>query len=256
MKKTPSLVKTPKRSVSMVSTMTRPIIEQKQYERAVSPTSSFSSSILARGMSETMTPQKMYHQSRPNPSQEQSNNLIPKTNRRRAIDFSRRRTVGGPAEQINNNKENVPMPRQQQTYQFAPSTSTNIATRKYFFHPNPSMKNEDLLMNSYGLTVLQQQQPQQPIRQRHSISSGVTMTSQAPDKSSIRSSQKPLSRRTSMNVKQPQQTLESLDDLLCDREVESYFYPNRRQQSPTSLPQHIYITLETTPNYYQLPPPP
>jgi hypothetical protein len=238
MKKTPSNIRTPKRSTSMVSTMTRPIIEKKQYERTISsPTSSFSSSILTKGMFERMTPQKTYHQSRTNLPEDQINILLPKTNRRRAIDFSRRRTVGGLTEPIPNNKENIPVNRRQQIYQFSPSTSTNIATKKYYFHSNIPEKNEDLLMNSYGLTLLQQRQ--------------TALISHVPENFPL---PKQLNHRSSIQLTPQQPTSDSLDDLLCDREVESYFYPNK-QQTPTSIPQHFYINFETAPKNYYHPPP-
>ncbi len=244
MKKTPMNSRTPRRSTSMVSTMSRPIIERK----TVSPTSSFSSSILTRGMSETMTPQKTYHLSRTNLNEEQTNILVPKSNRRRAIDFTRRRTVAGPTEPINinnNNKENLPINRRQQIYRFSPSTSTNQLTKKYYFHSNqPPVKNEDMLMNSYGLTLLQQQQ-----QKRQSVSASVIIPHTSENVPPIRSPLK-------QSIRRPQEyTSDSLDDLLCDREVESYFYPNRRQ-SPISHLQHIYINLEPTPHHYQPPPPP
>ncbi|CAF4355018.1 unnamed protein product, partial [Adineta steineri] len=137
MKKTSSTNKTPKRSSSMVATMTRPIIERKQYEKSISPTFSFSSSILARGMTESLTPQTIYHQSRTNLTDEQTNKILPKSNRRRTIDFSRRRTVDSQIDQMNNNKENLPNSHNQQIYQFSPSTSNNLVTKKYYFHSNP-----------------------------------------------------------------------------------------------------------------------
>jgi hypothetical protein len=233
----------------MVSTMTRPIIEQRHYERTLnSPTASFASSILTKGMSERMTPQTSYHQSRTNLTEDQINILLPKSNRRRAIDFSRRKTVAGITEPINNNKENIPVNRRQQIYQFSPSTS-----KKYYFHSNAPVKNEDILMNSYGLTLLQQQQPQQPIQQRQTVSA-LIMMSQVPE---LRSVQKQPNHRSSIHlIQQPLQqcTSDSLDDLLCDREVESYFYPNK-QQSPVSFPQHVYMNLETPPKNYYRPPP-
>ncbi|CAF3413689.1 unnamed protein product [Rotaria sp. Silwood1] len=259
MKKISSSIKTPKRSTSLVATLNRPVIEKKQYERAVSPTASFTSSILTKGMFERMTPQKPSHQSRTNLTDEQTTNLLVKPNRRRAIDFSRRRTVASLTEQHyinnhnnnnNNDKENVPINHRQQIYRFSPSTSTNIPTKKYYFHPKPSVKNEDILMNSYGLTLLQQQQP---IQQRQSLSS-IVMTPKIPDNSSINSLHKQQNRRSSIQLPQQQYSSDSLDDLLCDREVESYFYPHRRQ-SPTSIPQHVYINLETPSNYYPPPPP-
>ncbi|CAF0997065.1 unnamed protein product [Rotaria sordida] len=255
MKKTSSTVKTPKRSTSLVSTLNRPVIEQKQYERAVSPTASFTSSILTKGMFERMTPQRTSHQSHTNLPDEQTTNLLTKSNRRRVIDFSRRRTVATSTEQNNNNnnnndKENIPINRRQQIYRFSPSTSNNITTKKYYFHPKPSVKNEDMLMNSYGLTLLQQQQP---IQQRQSLSSTM-ITSKIPDNSLINLLHKQQNHRSSIHLPQQQYTSDSLDDLLCDREVESYFYPQRRQ-SPTSIPQHIYVNLDTPSNYYPPPPP-
>jgi hypothetical protein len=244
MKKTSSTNKTPKRSTSMVATMTRPIIEQKHYEKAISPTYSFSSSILGKGMTERMTPQTIYHQSRTNLPEEQTNILLPKSNRRRAIDFVRRRTVGVPNEQINNNKENLPINHRQQIYRFSPPTSTNIVTKKYYFHSKPPVKNEDILMNSYGLTILQQQ--------RQSLSAAVKKP-QISDISSIRLPQKQLNLRPTIHLKQQEYTSDLMDDILCDREVESYFYPSRRQ-SPPSLPPHVYKNLGISSNYYQPPP--
>ncbi|CAF3309793.1 unnamed protein product [Rotaria socialis] len=269
MKKNLSSIRMPRRSTSLVATLNRPVIEQKQYERSVSPAASFTSSILTKGMSERMTPQKTHYYSRTNLTEEPTQNLVIQSNRRRLIDFSRRRTVGGPNEHnttntvtstYSNNKENVPINRRpQQIYRFSPSTSTIIATKKYFFHSKPSqIKNEDMLMNSYGLTLMQQQQQQQQqqkpqLQQRHSISS-VVMTPKMPDNSSIYLSQKQQNRRSSIHLLQQQYTSDSLDDLLCDREVESYFYPNRRQ-SPTFIPRHTYINLESPSSHYSPPPP-
>ena len=248
MKKTSTNNRTPRRSSSLVSTISRPIIESKQTDRSVSPSSSFSSSILIRGMSENLTPQKSsYHLSRvtlndepldhhPPPQQQSSS----KSNRRRAIDFNRRRTVAGPTESVHQNKENLPQPRRQHIYRFSPSTSNNQQGKKYFFHSN---SNEDMLMNSYGLTLLQPQQ-QQPLvtPRRQSVTASITLL----PSTEVNHHVAPLPRRTSSIQLTPS---DPLDDLLCDREVESYFYPNRRQTSPPS--QHVYINLEPSPNYYQ-----
>ena len=232
-KSLPSTTRTPKRSTSMVSTMIRPVIEMRQYARAVSPTPSFSSSILARGMSEAVSPQKSSYQLQPMAWQE-------KSNRRRAIDFARRRTVADPAEQTNsNNKENVPSQPSTQLYRFASSTSAVQMPKTYFFHSNPPLKNDDMSVSLYGST---------PLQQRHSVST-VVMTSRAPAHASLRFSHKPLNRRPSVQSKSSRQPSESLDDLLCDREVESYFYPHRQSPS-TSFPQHVYVNLETPPNHY------
>ena len=211
MKKTSMNNRTPRRSTSLVSTMSRPMIESK----STSPNSSFSSSILIRGMSENVSPPKSYHLSRVNLHDEQNHqhSSPSKSNRRRAIDFNRRRTVAGANESIQqNNKENLPQSRRQQIYRFSPSTSNNIETKKYFFH---STKNEDMLMNSYGLTLLQPSTP----RRRQSVTANIT------------ESYRPLI------------PSDPLDDLLCDREVESYFYPPRSSQ-------HIYINLQPSPNIY------
>jgi hypothetical protein len=248
MKKAPSNIKPPKRSSSLVSRVTRPIIEQ-QSQRAISPTSSFSSSILTKGMSERITT------SPPLPPQKSDDHPI-KSNRRRIIDFSRRRTVAGTSEQ-NSNKENFSIKNQQKSpsdiYRFSPSSSNNkveihppskhTVTKKYYFHSNPSKTNEDLLNNSYGLTLLkqqqQQEQQQQPLQQRHSVAA-VLMISQVPNNISSQN------HRTSI---QQHHTLDSLEDLLCDREVESYFYP----ASTPSQSEHVYMNLENSSDYFQSP---
>ena len=249
MKKAPSNIKPPKRSSSLVSRVTRPIIEQKS-KRAISPTPSFSSSILTKGMSERMTPSS-------SPLQRTDDQNPLKSNRRRIIDFSRRRTVAGTNAQ-NSNKENISIKHQEKSpqdiYQFSPSLSLNnkveihipptkhTITKKYYFHPKPSQTNEDLLNNSYGLTLLkQQQQPPPPLQHRHSVAT-VLMISQVPTNISSQN------HRTSI---QQHHTLDSLDDLLCDREVESYFYP-------TSTPfqsEHVYMNLENPSEYLQSPSP-
>ncbi|UJR21196.1 hypothetical protein I4U23_024294 [Adineta vaga] len=240
MKKLSSNSKAPKRSTSLVATLTRPFIERKQYEKSISPTLSFSSSILTRGMTEQMTPQINNYQSRTNPLEEQSKTLVPKSNRRRAIDFSRRRTVGGPTDQLATNKENLP---NQQIYRFSPTASTNIVTKKYYFHPTTPAKNEDILMNSYGLTILQ------PQRQS---SAPTTKKPQISQTTSLRTPPKSFTYRSSIRIPQQDFISESLEDILCDREVESYFYPNRYQPS-ISIPQHIYINLGNSTNHYQPP---
>jgi hypothetical protein len=233
MKKTPASIKPPKRSSSLVTRITRPIIEQKS-QRAISPASSFSSSILTKGMSETMTPPS-------SSSSRKTTNHSSKSNRRRTIDFSRRQTGTNPNDQ-HSNKENL----SKNIYQFSPLSSNiktetpnplskHIVTKKYYFHSNPTKTNEDLLNNSYGLTLLNHQQ--QPHQSRHSTAT-VLMISQVPNHNSL---QKPFTPRTSI----PQQpTFDSLDDLLCDREVESYFYPT------SSDSEHIYMNLENASDSY------
>ena len=246
--RTPSMNnRTPKRSTSLVSTLIRPVIDRRTYDRSVSPASSFSSSILVRGMSEAMTPQKLSPQSRSSVSQE-------KSNRRRMIDFTRRRTVAGPTEPISNNKENLPVPSRTSSYRYsaaatATTSNNDQVSKKYFFHPTPSKRMEENLPNTYGST-----------HSRHSISS-VYLLSHAPgalpppppppvqpsSSSSFHSLTRGLRRRSSLHVTPSHPTSpESLDDLLCDREVESYFYP-----SPTTHREHIYINIPTPPNHYQ-----
>lgn len=241
MKQTPTNIKPPKRSSSLVTRITRPIIEQ-QLQQTISPSSSFSSSILTKGMSERLTP---------SPSTPRKiDNHSSKSNRRRTIDFSRRRTIIDTNEH-KSNKENLSIKHQEKSsqgaYQFAPSLSTNkteihlpsskqISTKKYYFHSNSIEKDEDLLNNSYGLTLLNQQQTA-PLQQRHSVGA-VLMISQVPNHIS---SQKQLNSRASLQ----QHTLGSLDDLLCDREVESYFYPT---SSPS---EHIYMNLENSSDVYE-----
>jgi hypothetical protein len=175
--------------------------------------------------------------------------LLSKSNRRRTIDFSRRRTIDGTNEH-KSNKENISIKNHEKSsndiYQFPNSSSTNkieillpsskhIATKKYYFHSHPIKSNEDLLNNSYGLTILNQQQQQQQQHQpRHSATTTVLMMSQVPSQiSSAKQSYTP--RITRKQQPHEQQTLESLDDVLCDREVESYFYPTS---------EHIYMNVE------------
>lgn len=228
MKKTSMNNRTPRRSTSLVSTISRPMIQSKPIiEKSISPSSSFSSSILIRGMSENVSPPKSYHLSRVNLHDEQNHQQVSptKSNRRRAIDFNRRRTVAGTNESIpQNNKENLPQSRRQQIYRFSPSTSNNSQTKKYFFHSNSSTKNDDMLMNSYGLTLLQPSSFSTPRRQ--SVTANITLVS-------------PIQ----INPSRPLISSDPLDDLLCDREVESYFYPPRSSQ-------HIYINLQPSPNGY------
>lgn len=239
MKRTPSVNRTPRRSTSMVSTLIRPFIERKQHERSVSPASSFSSSILARGMSEAMTPQKTVYPSRAMPVEENNN-------RRRAIDFSRRRTVAGPIEPMHHDKENLPVQRRQHTYRASPLVSNDSGARKYFFHSNTMKSPDDAPVNSYGFPFVQP-----PVQPRHSVST-VVMMSQTPSSISTRPSQKPVNRRASIQLTPSHRpTPESLDDMLCDREVESYFYPSRDLSDSSSFPQHVYINLQTPPNHYQ-----
>ncbi|CAF3474864.1 unnamed protein product [Rotaria sordida] len=228
-----------------VTRLTRPIIEQ-QSQRTISPASSFSSSILTKGMSERITPTQ-------SSKQQKSDNQSSKSHRHRSIDYSRRRTIASTNEH-HSNKENLPIKHSEKfskdVYRFSPLSSKNeveirrpsskhIVTKQYYFHSHPTETNEDLLNNSYGLTLLKQQkqQQQQPAKQRHSVAT-VLMISQVPNHIS---SQKQLNHRT---VLQQEHTLDSLDDLLCDREVESYFYP-------TSQSDHIYMNLENSSDSYQ-----
>ncbi|CAF0738362.1 unnamed protein product [Rotaria sordida] len=245
MKNTRTNIRPPKRSSSLVTRLTRPIIEQ-QSQRTISPASSFSSSILTKGMSERITPTQ-------SSKQQKSDNQSSKSHRHRSIDYSRRRTIASTNEH-HSNKENLPIKHSEKfskdVYRFSPLSSKNeveirrpsskhIVTKQYYFHSHPTETNEDLLNNSYGLTLLKQQkqQQQQPAKQRHSVAT-VLMISQVPNHIS---SQKQLNHRT---VLQQEHTLDSLDDLLCDREVESYFYP-------TSQSDHIYMNLENSSDSYQ-----
>ena len=234
MKQTPTNIKPPKRSSSMVTKQTRPIIEQQHSQRSSSPTLSFSSSILTKGMSERITP-----------SSQKSDEAQTKANRRRAIDFTRRRTVEGTGER-NTDKENLHVKHQskpvQDAYRFTPSSSNHqmeiqptaakhTITKKYYFH---SPANEDLLNNSYGLTLLQQQQqPQKTLQQRHSVAA-VLMISQLPKKI------------IAVPAPPPVPVPDSLDDLLCDREVESYFYP----VTSSLHSDHVYMNVANPPNQY------
>ncbi|CAF3786176.1 unnamed protein product [Adineta steineri] len=244
MKKTPTNIKPPKRSSSLVTRITRPIIEQ-QVQHSISPSSSFASSILTKGMTERMTPSP----TTPRKTESQSS----KSNRRRTIDFSRRRSVVDTTNRQKSNKENLPMKQQEKSlqgvYQFSPSSSNNkienhapsskhVSTKKYFFHSNSTKTpDEDLLNNSYGLTLLSQQQQQPtPLQQRHSVAA-VLMLSQVPNHISLQ-------KQSNSRVPNHQYTVDSLDDLLCDREVESYFYPT---SSPS---EHIYMNLENSCDSY------
>jgi len=175
--------KTPKRSTSLVSTLSRPVIEK----RTISPTPSFSSSILMQGMSENLS-----HLSSRTSIIDTNEQSTSNHHRRRLIDFSRRRTITGFNDQTNN-KEN-----------------RFVNSQKYYFHRNSN----DLLMNSYGLQLLdREQQPK--------VYSSKIITHIQPKKF-VPHNYSP----------------DALDDLLCDREVESYFYPSKSQ--------HVYINLQTS----------
>ena len=256
MKKTATTVKATKRSSSLFTKLTRPLVEQKQQGQATtprtsSPSLSFSSSILLKGMSERITPPS------PNKDKHQS-----RSNRRRAIDFSRRRTDA--PHEPNSDKENQRHSSKpkltQDIYRFSSTdepvnmqrsrSKHTVEEKKYYFH---SQTNEDLLNNSYGLTLLREQK-QKPRQQRHSVAS-LLSTSQNPTK--ISSYQSVLNQSASIQTAMaaaevlpaPGQTLDSMDDLLCDREVESYFYP-----LPSSLePDHIYMNLDTPLQHYRPP---
>ena len=213
-------------------------------ERTNSSTSSFGSSILTRGMSEHVTPP--------------TSNDKSKSNHRRTIDFSRRRTLASTTEK-NSNKENVsskasidnpyrfPSSSSKPPNELQPTVPKHKVTKEYYFH---SQGSEDLLNNSYGLTLLQQQQKQQqpshiprPLQPRHSVEA-VLMISQLPKISSF---QQPAV-ATPMVSPSTGPALDSLEDLLCDREVESYFYP---VSSSSFQSEHIYMNLSTPVDQYQ-----
>ncbi|UJR28288.1 hypothetical protein I4U23_009536 [Adineta vaga] len=245
LQQTPPNIKPPKRSSSLVARIARPSVEN-QTQKSLSPSSSFSSSILAKGMTERMTPSPTVLQ--------KTDKHSSRSNRRRTIDVSRRQSTIE-LDGFKSNKENQSLKHSdkplQGIYQFPSFSSSNntgisfpstkhIVTKKYYFHSNPTKTtDDDLLNNSYGLTLLNQQQQQQQQQQpRHSVGA-VLMISQVPNQIS---SQKPIHHRTSI----PQQTYDSLDDLLCDREVESYFYPI--SSSPSD---HMYMNLENSSDSYQ-----
>ena len=232
MKKNSIKIQPPKRSSSLVTRFTRPIFEQ-QSQKTLSTSSSFSSSILMRGMSERITPTP------PSQSQKSANHSL-KSARRRAMDVPRQSTATHIHKERSTTKENLSRRRHEplvdEIYQFPNYSSSNkveihippseqlIPTKKYYFHSNPIRAKEDLLNNSYGLTLLHQQA-------RHSNTTTALMISQVPNQVSSRRPSR--TSRTSDKLQQQQQLLlqqaqytqESLDDLLCDREVESYFYP-------------------------------
>ncbi|CAF1604424.1 unnamed protein product [Rotaria magnacalcarata] len=242
MKNTRANIRPPKRSSSLVARITQPIIEQ-QFQKTISPASSFSSSILTRGMSERIT--------LPSSPTEKTDKHSSKSNRHRPVDFSRRCTIASTNEH-NSNKENSSTKYQDQypqdIYRFSPVLSKNkveiripsskpVVTKQYYFHSNSTDTNEDLLNNSYGLTLLKQQKqptPPQPVQPRHSVGT-VLMISQVPNHIS---SEKQYDPRTYL---QQDYSLDSLDDILCDREVESYFYP-------TSPLDHLYMNFENSTN--------
>jgi hypothetical protein len=226
MKSTSTTIKPPKRSSSLVTKLTRTIFEQPlaQSQRSTSPSSSFSSSILTRGMSERMT----------SPIVKSNEHSSKKSNHRRTIDFSRRRTITGTSEQMAN-KENLSgkqstgkssekphrsMPTSSEyQVEIQPSSSKHRTTNKYYFHSHTS---EDLLNNSYGLTLLKQQQQAQPeqqplLQQRHSVAARLILSQIPKDRV--------FSQQSSTICSSLEPTIDSWDDLLCDREVESYFYP-------------------------------
>ncbi|CAM2711273.1 unnamed protein product [Rotaria socialis] len=242
MKNTRANIRPPKRSSSLVARITQPIIEQ-QFQKTISPASSFSSSILTRGMSERATP--------PSSPTEKTDKHSSKSNRQRPVDFSRRRTIASTNEH-NSNKENSSTKYQHQypqdIYRFSPVSSKNkveiripsskpVVAKEYYFHSDSTDTNEDLLNNSYGLTLLKQQKqptPPQPVQPRHSVAT-VLMISQVPNHIL---SEKQYNPRAYL---QQDYSLDSLDDILCDREVESYFYP-------TSQSDHLYMNFENSTN--------
>ena len=115
-------------------------------------------------------------------------------NRRRAIDFSRRRTVAGPIEPMHHDKENLPVQRRQHTYRASPLVSNDSGARKYFFHSNTTKRPDDVPINSHGFAFVQP-----PVQPRHSVST-VIMMSQTPSSISTRPSQKPVNRRASIQL--------------------------------------------------------
>lgn len=188
------------------------------------------------------------------------------THQRRPIDYSRRKTLATTTNERQANKENLSsklttenlyrfastntksesqtQPEQQQTQKTA--VAKHKVTKEYYFHSQPS---EDLLNNSYGLTLLQQQQQQQqkpvpkPLQPRHSVEA-VLMISQLPKVSSYLPAQ-PVMTRSPAPPLGP--TMDSYEDLLCDREVESYFYP----VSSSYPSEHVYMNLSTLADPYQ-----
>ena len=238
MKKNSINIRPPKRSSSLVTRFTRPILEQ-QIPKPLSTSSSFTSSVLMRGMSETMTPPSIRSQKTSNPSSKFSG-------RRRTAQNMPRKSTGLSINDEKSIKENLSGRQYEQfaddIYQFPTYSSNNkvevqippsgksISTKKYYFHSNPIRAKEDLLNNSYGLTLLHHQP-------RHSTTTTALMISQVPNQVS---SHKPsLTPRTSAKIQQQQEhTRESLDDLLCDREVESYFYPTSSQS------EHVYVNIK------------
>ena len=248
-------IKPPRRSSSLVTKITRPILEQQHstpsgtsVDRTNSSTSSFSSSILTRGMTERLTT--------PTPPVDKSKSTT--HHQRRSIDFSRRKILAMTnTNERQANKENVSSKSTgDPLYRFAstdakseqsaqkPAVANHKVTKEYYFHSQPT---EDLLNNSYGLTLLQQQQ-QQPkqiptaLQPRHSVEA-VLMISQLPKISSYHQPAQPLTQSLPPPIGP---TLESYEDLLCDREVESYFYP-----VPSSFQsEHIYMNLSTPADPY------
>lgn len=242
MRKNSINIQPPKRSSSLVTRFTRPILEQ-QIPKTLSTSSSFSSSILMRGMSESMTPPSMRSQRTSNPSSKSSGS----GGRRRTAEHLPRKSTGVNVNDEKSMKENHCGRKYEQfaddIYQFPSFSSNNnvdmqippsgksISTKKYYFHSNPTRAKEDLLNNSYGLTLLQHQP-------RHSTTTNALMISQIPNQ--ISSHKPSVTPRTSTRLPQQQQecTRESLDDLLCDQEVESYFYPTSSQS------EHVYMNIK------------
>ncbi|CAF1040351.1 unnamed protein product, partial [Didymodactylos carnosus] len=146
-------------------------------------------------------------------------------------------------------------------YQFTSSPLTQLPKKYYFYNNNPTSSDnesvlDDALMSSYGLlqnsdyikqrsknrnsiAMVSWQAPQQQQQKQHSLpmpmyksnndslsSKKLTnfhMISQYSNRSNKRNS-----RSSSPSQYQPRQLINTdpVDDLLCDREVESYFYPN------------------------------
>ena len=222
-----SHIKPPKRSSSLVTKFTRPILEQQhQLQRNSSPTSSFSSSILTKGMSERLI----------SPS-EASDDYSMKSSRRRNVDSSRRRTVAS-IQENSANKENHYQKHQtskvdDDIYRLNSSLLSNESEEISQINSLRDVKNnsyqstengEDFLNNSYGLTLLmhQKQAPaEKSVQKRHSVVRTVTLPQFPKNVSHSHVPTDPSSKIMPMQMLSP----DSFDDWLCDCEVESYFYP-------------------------------
>lgn len=222
-----SNIKPAKRSSSLVTKLVRaPMVEQQKINCS---TSSFSSSILTRGMSERVIS--------PSETSDDASNFVRNERRSNKVDKFHEQ---------NENKENFfqtySIPCDDGFFQvqsILPADGIYSTTSNKFNNVSDSSENnEDFLNNSYGLTLLKERKLEKKDgnqRKRHSL---------AP--MPLLSAKTNLSTTKTSTIIAP--SLDSLDDLLCDREVESYFYP----KSASFHSDHFYTNSTAPSDQYYL----